>query len=103
MRVLCPLAGGDVHRPGVEGRAEAAPPFVTPSGQAGDARRCRVRPAVHARHGSHRHLLHTPIQRPLQDTGARCDHGNIRKWLLNVAFSVSEVAVIFMSRDWKRW
>lgn len=67
--LLSPLSGGDVHRPGDERYAEAASPSLAPRGQAGDARRCRVRAALHPRHGRHRHLLHYFTKRSLQDTG----------------------------------
>lgn len=79
--VVCPLTGGDVRRPGDEGHPEAAAPSLASCGQTGDARQRRVRAALHPRHGSHRHLLHTFIQRSCQDTGTRSEHVRAYKQL----------------------
>lgn len=70
LRDTCPLSsGGDVHRPGVERCVEATSPSLTPCDQAGDTCRCRVRAALHPRHGRHRHLFYSFTKCSLQDTG----------------------------------
>lgn len=79
--VVCPLTGGDVRRPGDEGRPEAAAPSLATCGQAGDARRRRVRAALHPRHGGHHHLLHAFIQRSRQATGTRSEQVSAYKQL----------------------
>lgn len=71
MGPLLPLTVGDVHRPGDERYAEAASPSLPPRGQAGDTCWCRIRAALHPRHGRHRHLLHRFTKRSVQDTGER--------------------------------
>lgn len=55
-------AGCDVYWSGHEGSSKAASSSSSPCGQTGDAGGCWVRDAVHARHGSHCHLIYTSAQ-----------------------------------------
>lgn len=51
---------GDVYWPGGQGHPEVAPALLSSRCETWKENYCRVRNAIHPRHGGHRHLLHPP-------------------------------------------